>query len=134
MNNILVDTNVFIYYLDNSSQFFNDANNILEPNANLYTTTKNISELFAVTSKIGIDLKLVFDFYADFKKNITTLFPNEKSLQILTALISDYAPKRNRIFDFEIASIMLANDVKTIATFNLKDFTTIPGIELFDFR
>ena len=47
-------------------------------------------------------------------------------------LIQKYLPKGNQVYDIEIASMMLANDIKRIATVNTKDFINVTEIEIVD--
>jgi hypothetical protein len=48
-------------------------------------------------------------------------------------LLLKYKPTGNAVFDLEIVSIMLANDIREIATKNLADFEHIEEIQLFKF-
>lgn len=58
MIDVLVDTNMLIYAMDKSSIHHDRASEVLlDRNHNLFTTTKNISEFFAVSSKLKIPLK-----------------------------------------------------------------------------
>ena len=64
MNEILVDTNIFIYALDKTSVYNKQTEKILtDDKVNLFTTSKNISELFAITSKLSIDRTIIYNFY-----------------------------------------------------------------------
>ncbi len=131
MIDLLVDTNVLIYVFDEGSMHHQIANSILlNPNYKLFITTKNISEFFAVTSKIKIDHQRCLNFYLDLKSNFTILFPSLESLFHLEKLIQQYHPKGNLVFDLEIVSVMLANEIQQIATFNQKDFLNINEVQL----
>ena len=131
MINILIDTNVWIYVMDKDSIFNQPAKSILSnPIHNLFITSKNISEFFAVTSKLKMPFESSFNFYQELKNNSKILFPSEKSLLIFERLIQQYQPKGNQLFDMEIVSIMLDNDINHIATFNQKDFINIPEVEV----
>ena len=56
MNKILVDTNVLIYALDKNSLFYDRAVKILtKTDTIIYLTSKNISEFFAVCTKLKVD-------------------------------------------------------------------------------
>jgi predicted nucleic acid-binding protein len=91
MINLIVDTNVLIYAMDKGSVHHQVANAILlNPNHNLFITTKNISEFFAVTSKLKIDLSSCLSFYAEVKSNFTILFPSLTSLLIFEKLVQQY--------------------------------------------
>lgn len=131
MINVLLDTNVLIYAMDEGSVYQKVANTILlNPDYNLFITTKNISEFFAVTSKHKIDLQLCSSFYAEVKANVNILFPTLTSLLIFERLIQQYQPKGNVVFDIEIVSIMLDNGINQIATFNQKDFIAISEVQI----
>jgi predicted nucleic acid-binding protein len=130
MIDVLVDTNMLIYAMDKSSIHHDRASEVLlDRNHNLFTTTKNISEFFAVSSKLKIPLKKSLSFYADLKANISILFPTSESLSIFEGLIQKYTPKGNRVFDVEIVSVMIAHSVGTVSTLNLKDFAGITEVQ-----
>ncbi len=131
MNKILVDTNVFIYALDKISIYNKQSSQILtSPNNILFTSTKNISELFAIISKLNLNRDAFNRFYSELKQNTEILFPSNESLAIFERFIKKYKPIGNRVFDIEIVSIMLSYDINRLATFNKKDFKDIKEIEL----
>ena len=120
--------------LDESSEFHARCNTLLKDGSlTLLTSTKNISEYFAVCSKLKVEKEKYFGFYGDIKYNIETLYPTPESLAYFESLLAKYAPKGNQVFDMEMASIMMANGIKDIATINKKDFEHISEIRLFDF-
>lgn len=131
MIDLLIDTNGWIYSMDKSSIFNKSAKAILiNPKHNLFITTKNISEFFAVTSKNKIDQRTCFDSFNEMKSNSKTLFPSTNSLMILQKLLKQYRPIGNRVYDIEIVSIMLDNEIEHIATFNQKDYIDIGEIKI----
>lgn len=133
MTKVLVDTNIFIYALDADSVHFSKSMTILSnPQFQLYTTSKNISEYFAVTSKLRLSPKKVWEFYKDIRKNIEVIYPSDTSLKRFEKMIKKYQPKGNRIFDIEVMSVSLTANVKKVASFNHKDFTDIKGIVLIN--
>ncbi len=135
MNKILVDTNILIYALDKQSSFNSSASKILlDENAFIYVTTKSISEFFAVCTKLKYSQETILTFYKELVNYTTILFPSQNSLSLFEILFEKYKPIGNRIFDFEIASVMLANGITQIATFNTKDFAVIAEIELFEIK
>jgi predicted nucleic acid-binding protein len=132
MNKILLDTNILIYALDKTSVFHQKASQIMQDeNNHLFTTTKNISEYFAVCTKLAISSVKMFGFYNDLQENLTFLYPNQASVQQFELLLRKYQPKGNRVFDVEIVSVMLAYDIKKIATFNIDDFKHINEVEIY---
>lgn len=133
MNKVGIDTNVFIYTLDKSSPHHNKCDNFLKDTENeLFTTTKNISEFIAVCTKIGVDREKMNGMYNEIKNNITILYPTEKSLSVFEQLNEKYHPKGNRVYDVEIVSIFISNNVTSIATVNIDDFKNITEIKLID--
>ena len=133
MNNILLDTNILIYAFEETSDFHKkSAELFLNEENNLFVATKNISEFFAVCSKLSLDLDKTFGFYSDLKENCTILKPTDKSLEIFENLIKKYKPRGNRVYDIEIVSIMLANELNKVATANIDDFKNIDEIDLIE--
>jgi len=135
MNNILLDTNILVYAFDETSEFHQKASELfLNDENNLFVATKNISEFFAVCSKLNLDLNKTFGFYSDLKENCNILKPTDKSLDIFETLIKKYKPRGNRVYDIEIVSIMLANELKIVATANINDFKSIDEIQLIEIK
>ncbi len=130
MDKWLIDTNVFVYDLDADSIFNADAHRILTSENDLYTTHKNITELFAVLSKFQVSYDIILSYYHDIRKNIQILYPDEESLLHFESLVNKYRVKGNRIFDLEIVSIMLTHQISTVATFNTKDFKGIADLKV----
>jgi len=127
----LVDSNVLVYAYDANSSFHERATAFLtDPSFDYYIATKNISEYFAVLSKIGEPFAKVWQFYVSAKSNCTILYPTPASLAIFENLMQKYQPKGNRTYDLEIVSIALANQVTDIATHNIKDFANITEINV----
>lgn len=119
--------------MEKSSAFYPSAKSILiNSHHNIFITSKNISEFFAVASKQKIAPQTSSDYFKEIKANSKILFPSEKSLLIFETLIQQYLPKGNQVYDIEIVSIMLANNIKYVATFNQKDFKNIHEIQILD--
>ncbi len=71
MNNILLDTNILVYAFDETSDFHPKASELfLNEENNLFVATKNISEFFAVCSKLNLDLNKTFGFLFRFKREL----------------------------------------------------------------
>jgi predicted nucleic acid-binding protein len=61
MNNILIDTNVLVYALDADSKFHEKSKSLVEnENHNLFTTSKNLSELLVVLTR-GPEVSISID-------------------------------------------------------------------------
>jgi len=131
MNKIIVDTNIFIYALDWNSKYHEQSVKLITSDKyDLYTTSKNISEYLAVSTKMNIDKTKILDFLEDINRNVSLLYPTPRSSKIFIQLFEKYFPAGNRVHDIEIASIALAGKIKSIATFNTKDFHQIDEIKL----
>ncbi len=131
---ILIDTNILLYALDSHSKFYKTSRDILEnKNYRLYISTKNIAEVFAVSSKMGLDKSHIISYLTeDILPVCTLIYPNRKSFQVFLKIISDYEIKGNKVFDMEIASMLLANKIYMPASFNYKDFENIKEINILD--
>jgi predicted nucleic acid-binding protein len=106
MNKILIDTNILIYAYDSQSAFHQRAVAILSKSENeLYVTTKNIAEFFAVLTKLSEPYQKISEFYESIKSNSILLYPDHNSLVIFENLVRKYQPVGNRVFDIEIVSI-----------------------------
>ena len=58
------------------------------------------------------------------------LYPDDLSTNIFTELVKNYSPKGNRGYDYEIASVMLANNIENIVTLNVDDYKKIKEINI----
>lgn len=126
---ILIDTNIFVYAYDGTSAFHRDAVGFLsDPSVDFFSTTKNLSEFFAVLSKMNQPFDKVFRFYQDIRRNTTLLFPTNTSLNVFEDLLKKYQPRGNRVYDLEIVSIALANGISEIRTVNVKDFSGVTEV------
>jgi predicted nucleic acid-binding protein len=134
MNKVVLDTNILIYAIDEESEYFQAAQNLLRNNELVfYTTIKNISEFISVITrapKNSLSLDEALLVVADYRQIATVLYPDESSLQIFLRLLSKYKPIGLQIHDFEIAAIALANHLNRVCTVNKKDFARIEEIEL----
>ncbi len=135
MIDILIDTNVLLYSFDKTSIFHAQSKALLQnEEMNLFITTKNISELFAVCSKLKIEFSKTFGFYQELKENVTILKPTDQSLFHFETLLQKYNPIGNQVYDTEIVSIMLAHDLKNIATANIGDFKDFSEVEILEIK
>jgi len=134
MNDLLIDTNVLVYAIDEDSQFFTQARSLFDKNEfELCTTSKNLVEFLAVTTRAKIPALSIDDALGvveDYIQTLTVFYPNEQSFTRFTELLSKYKPSGLRIHDFEILSIALVHQVNQVATFDIKDFSGIEEINL----
>lgn len=136
MSRVLVDTNVLIYGIDQDSRFFERARNILEnPNYQLVTTSKNLSEFLTVaTRSSGYDLNigLALEILEEITRKFQIIYPNSESFLMFLELMKNYCPTGLKIHDFEIISIGLTARIHKVATFNTKDFKNVQEIMLIE--
>jgi predicted nucleic acid-binding protein len=134
-SDILLDTNILVYALDSSNAYHEQAKNLLNsPDFNFIISTKNISEYFAICSKLNVPISRAIMFYSSLRENCQVIFPGEASLLIFEQLIQKYQPRGNRVFDMEIISIALANGISQIATVNSKDFEEVKEIAIYTLK
>src|SRR5690625_3281235 len=134
MSKVLVDTNILIYGIDEDSTFFKRARKILEQkNYQLVTTSKNLIEFLAVTTKssgYNLNNEVALEIIAEIIAGIEIVYPTQESMAIFLDLMNRYQPKGLKVHDFEIISIGLAHGVQEVATFNTKDFKPVKEITL----
>lgn len=106
---------------------------VFSPQFRLFTTSKNLTECVAVMTKLNYPKPHIEQLLADILNNIVVLCPTAASLQTFEMLFKKYAPRGNRVFDLEIASVMLANNIGALATVNTADFAYLSEVNLFVF-
>ena len=138
MNNVLLDTNLLIYAIDEESKYFHSVQNLLnDETKNFYITSKNISEFLSVVTRFpntSISIKEALIVIEEFKSIFTILYPTKKSYSIFIGLLKKYSPHGLKIHDYEIISIALSQNIKHIATINRKDFAGIDEVKLVPLR
>lgn len=136
MSKILADTNILVYAIDEDSKFFNRSRNILEQEKyKVVTTSKNLIEFLAVTTKAsGYNLSNneALEIIEEIIEGIEIVYPSQESMAIFLELMNKYQPKGLKVHDFEIISIGLAHGIKDVATFNTKDFKSVKEFTLSD--
>ncbi|KHE93765.1 MAG: type II toxin-antitoxin system VapC family toxin [Candidatus Scalindua rubra] len=134
MNNVLVDTNILVYSIDEDSIFHSISKNlILSSEYKLYTTSKNLSEFLVVLTRgieVPVSIEDALSSLEDLITNFTILYPSNDSYKRFRELLIKYNPKGLKIHDFEIMSICLENEINKIATMDKDDFKDIDEIEL----
>ncbi len=133
MISLLVDTNVLIYVKDRSSEFHTWAQAIFHGEFTLYTTSKNLSEYYAATTrgeKPLLSAEMALSDLSDFTRYCQILYPDPSSQDVLFRLLSEDKPTGLKVHDVEIASIAIANDIFHMATNNPDDFKRIAGLTI----
>lgn len=134
MNSVLVDTNIFVYGIDEDSIYYRQAKLILDQREKqLVTTSKNLIEFLSVVTKsfgYGLTSELALEIVEEIIQSVEVIYPTQESMAILLDLVHRHSPSGLRIHDFEIISIGLAHGIQKVATFNTKDFKSVKEIKL----
>ena len=135
MNKVLLDTNVLVYSIDEESRYFGKAQAVLlNTSIEKYTTSKNLSEFLTVITRFpekSLSIEDALLVINDFQSLTTILYPTDQSFSIFLNLMRKYKPHGLQIHDIEIISIGLANQIRHIATLNIKDFIVVEEIDIF---
>ncbi len=134
MNKILLDTNILIYALDRRSQFHKPSRNLLIADENnCFTTAKNVSEYLAVVTRLPknpLTTEVALSAIEALFEYVTVLHSTNSSFILFKEWLNKLQPTGLRIHDFEIASIGVDHGIKTIATYNERDFQDIPDLRI----
>ncbi len=129
-DNILIDTNILVYQLNADSEFYLFSKTIIEDNlGHIFVCQKSIAEWAAVLSKEG-RYDIIEQEFNKIIQKFKIIYTDDFSLGILYELLKKYKPSGNRVYDFEIVSVMIANKIKKIVTINVDDFKKIEEIEV----
>lgn len=134
MSNLLVNTDLLIYAIDEDSQFYERTRQLLyESGHELFTTSKNLSEFLAVVTRGNPPLLSVHqavNLADEIEQNFTVLYPTPESSQVLRGLLRKYQATGSQIHDFTVVSIGLSSQVKLLGTFSEKYFRGIMEIQI----
>lgn len=137
MTKVLADTNIIVYAINNKSTKCHTAQSFVEKHSSkLFFAQQNIMESvrvithnnfpFAITSIQAIHVVLsVTDFG-------TILSPNLETIGITAELIKKYQLVGNEVFDAYLVATALTNDIKTIATDNVKHLGKYEEIKIIN--
>ncbi|MBV6439305.1 MAG: PIN domain-containing protein [Haliscomenobacteraceae bacterium CHB4] len=132
MTDVLLDTNLFIYAYDRTAVHHSRSVQVFtNPNNRLFTTAKNVAECVAVMTKLNFPQADIEQVLSDTLNNIQILYSSDASLRIFEQLFKTYKPRGNKVYDLEVASVVLAHNIAQVATFNTADFLYIAGIQLY---
>lgn len=126
--NMLIDTNILIYAINEDSPKNKQAQSFLQENTSeLIITHQNIFEALRVLThpkySHPMDPKVAQESISSIIDACTIIYPNYKTYPIAFELIKNNDLVGNRIFDAYLAATALSNGVESIATDNVKDFT-----------
>jgi predicted nucleic acid-binding protein len=128
--NFFIDTNILVYSFDHDSVFYEFSKSLIDQNKdNICIASKTLSEFVCVFSKLKKN-EIIENELEKIIETFTIFYPDKLSSNIYKNLVMKYKPKGNQAYDFEIISVMLANNIKKIATINKTDFENVSEIEL----
>lgn len=129
-----IDTNVFIYALDQDSSYHLWARRYInDENIVRVTAAKNLTELVAVLTKGGsysLSHREVLDIVRTISSSCLIYHSDSVTFNIFVDLVEKFKPIGVRAHDFEIASIALGNGVTDFVTANRRDFVKIRELNL----
>ncbi len=127
---IVIDTNILVYLLDTNSVFHQFARNIIDNNyQDICIVHKSISEFVSVLSKLG-RYDVVENELENIIDSFEILYPTYTSVEVFTELVRQHKPRGNKVYDFEIVSVMLSRNINKIVSINKDDFKMISDIEV----
>jgi predicted nucleic acid-binding protein len=126
----LIDTNILVYYFDEDSEFYQYSRDVIDSNPEtIYIASKSISEFVCVMSKKRF-YNIIENELVNISSNFNVIFPDTLSTEIFSSLVLKHKPSGNRAYDYEIASVMLANGINKLVTINVADFKDLKEIEI----
>lgn len=138
----MIDTNILVYANNADSPFHAPCRTLVEKaisgGLEAVIAVQNLVELYAViTDKRRVERPLspddgrkLIEFYTTID-GLRIISPSEKSLPILTGLITEHQPKSQNIFDVMLVATMMENTISGIYTYNVdhfKPFKTITAV------
>ena len=130
MNKSLIDSNILIYAHDTDSPFHAASYNFIKQQVQkelVCFTFQNLVEAYRIwTQKLRkpISPKQAVDILNYYlSSDIPVLYPTQKTSKILSKLAVSYKIQGVHIFDSLIAALMIENNIKTIYTVNIRDFS-----------
>jgi len=134
---VFVDTNILVYCNNKDSSYCKPAREKLDEFITkgniLFTSDQVLREYLVIMTRSGILEKpispeLAVDDIKRMQEQFNVLFPDDKTLEILSDLIVTHGISGKRVHDTAIVSLMLANGISHILTNNVDDFKTFPEI------
>lgn len=134
---MLIDSNILIYAINADSDKCETAKKFIEENLkNLEITHQNILETIRVLThkKFSAPLKTseAIEAISAIIKPFRIITPTQMTISISLEYIRSLNISGNRIFDAYLAATALSNDIKVIATDNVKDFKIFEGLRVIN--
>jgi len=138
---IFIDTNVLVYatLLDFDSvknkEALNTLNSLRKQKSELFISTQILREFYAVVTnkkylKNPLTPKQANEQIKFFVNTVNVLTVTENIFPLLAVISEKYNITGQQIHDVAIVATMLTSDIKTIYSFNIKDFKNIKEINL----
>ena len=137
---MLIDSNILIYSVDSLSPKYDVSVSFMKASADKLCfpviAHQNILETVRVLTHKKYNNPLtkdeVFIFTKSLEKFCEVISPNRETWEIMKALLGKYKVISNRIFDCYLVATMLSNDIKIIATDNVKDLEIFEEIKVYN--
>lgn len=134
---ILVDSNILVYAINDSSPKQSLAQKFLNDNlSNLLITPQNILETLRILTHSKFPTPLTpaqaQSDLAQITDNLIMVIPTEKTLFIALELIKKHILTAKKVFDAYLAATALSNDINIIATDNVKDFKIFEDLKVMN--
>ena len=137
---VLLDTNILVYYHQELSPFHSKAKALLEMGLRrevpLCICPQVLMEFYATITNPRRVTKPVIPEHAvtEVEKYFTCswlkkIYPTEETLKITIDLLEKYRVKRMEVFDLQLVATMLSNGAIHIYTFNQSDFVKYSEIQ-----
>ena len=86
MSKVLIDTNIFVYGIDEDSKYYGQAKQILDHrDKQLVTTSKNLIEFLTVVTKpsgYNLNSELALEIIEEIIQSIEVIYPTQESMAI----------------------------------------------------
>lgn len=134
---MLVDSNILVYAINNSSPKQSLAQKFLNDNLdNLLIAPQNILETLRILTHSKFPTPLTpAQAQSDLTQitdNLIMVIPTGKTLFTALELIKKHKLTAKKVFDAYLAATALSNDIKVIATDNVKDFKIFRGLKVMN--
>lgn len=139
---ILLDTNILVYALNSSSEFYNDCKMLrdkgINGEINVCIAPQVLTEFFAiitnhkrVTNPISHEAACKeIENYLN-AENVYKIYPREGMLELMLSSLRKSDVIGYKIFDFQLMATMMINNVNKICTYNKNDFIKFENLEVF---
>ncbi len=139
MSRILVDSNILIYAINTSSPKNRLAREFIKTsfrNSQLYLAQQNITESLRILTHKKFPhpwpIEDAVNQISKFTDKVLIISPNIKTLFYFLEIVKKTKITGNKIFDAYLAATALSNNIDTIATDNIKDFSIFKEVKVIN--